>query len=64
MPVTQYLIHRVILMQKQKLCDDNDRPNAIFFSFFGMVILVAFKTDADLIDNVNELDQLAIQVIL
>ena len=31
MPVTQYLIHRIILMQKQKLCDDNDRPNAIFF---------------------------------
>ena len=31
MPVIQYLIHRIILMQKQKLCDDNDRPNAIFF---------------------------------
>ena len=30
----------------------------------GMVILVAFKTDADLIDNVNELNRQAIQVIL
>jgi hypothetical protein len=32
--------------------------------FSGMVILVAFKTDADLIDNVNELNRLAIQVVL